>query len=371
MREKAQKQKSSWAKGGPCLYPQRVATYYAHFKLVGKQIRRSLEAGDPAFASCRLRADILSRPEFPNIRLRMARNWLAFNSSSPHWFDSCKCQLSRGDLSYDVIAKSKNRKSAAFADHFSVRQAAGALALLLLGLPFSATAGDEEQENRLLFSPPPGNRDGCRTSGDEEGGLPLALQPAARFQKTFLKILAGEKPAGWRGEMESFCAQPADTPLAAGLCEVARVWIARAQMQEIDALLHDYYRRSIRFPAKLGDLGPLPPALQKDPWGGPWSYSPLSPQGFSKLAAQRYQLGPAKFPKLAKLSEAIRKRLPPPRAWRISSSEVSGTTALEFRGAQSTAVIQPGGEIEGCSLLFIGDKWALMAGMDQLFTVVF
>lgn len=294
------------------------------------------------------------------------------------WLDNCGWNIT-GDLSCDVIAKSKNRKSAAFAAHLPVRKAAGAFALLFLAMPFSATAAtpleiwpavptaaDVEQASRL-----PGNRDGRLTSGEVPASLPRALQPAVHFQKVFMKILAGEKASAWRTEMESFCNQPAETPLAAGLCEVARVWIARAQMQEIDALLHDYYRRNIRFPAKLADLGPLPPALQKDPWGGAWSYSPLAPQGFSKLAAQRYQLGPARFPKLATLSEAIRKRLPPPHAWRIFLREAGGTTALEFRGAQSTAVIQPGGEIEGCRLLFTGDRWALMAGADQLFAVGF
>jgi hypothetical protein len=281
------------------------------------------------------------------------------------------------------MAKLKIRKPAAFAAHFPVRQAAGAFALLFLALPFSATAatpleiwpavpdGHVEQASRLLSPPLTGNRDGRPTSGEGSEGLPKALQPAVRFQKVFLKILAGGKPAGWRAEMESFCTGPADTPLVAGLCEIARVWIARAQMEEIDALLHDYYRRNIRFPATLAELGQLPPSLQKDPWGGAWSYTPLAPRGFSKLVAQRYQLGPARFPKLATLAEAIRDRQPPAHVWEITPRDAGGNTALEFHAAQSTAVIQPGGEIEGCRLLFIGDKWALMAGTDQLFAVGF
>ena len=204
------------------------------------------------------------------------------------------------------------------------------------------------------------------------GSLPRALQPAVRFQKAFMKILSGEKASAWRADMESFCNQATDAPVAAGLREVARVWIARAQMEEIDALLHEYYRRNIRFPAKLAELGPLPPSLQKDPWGDSWIYSPTAPQGFSKLAGQRYQLGPARFPKLATLADAVKDRRPQQHAWAITPHEAGGgSTALEFRGAQSTAVIQPGGEIEGCRLLYIGDKWALMAGVDQLLAVGF
>lgn len=41
---------------GPCLYRYREGTYYALFKLGGKQIRRSLETGDLALARRRLRA---------------------------------------------------------------------------------------------------------------------------------------------------------------------------------------------------------------------------------------------------------------------------------------------------------------------------
>jgi len=230
--------------------------------------------------------------------------------------------------------------------------------------------GHVEQASRLLSSST-GNRDGRPTAGEGTENLPKALQPAVRFQKVFSRILAGEKAAAWRADMEAFCNQSADTPVGAGLCELARVWIARAQMEEIDALLHDYYRRNIRFPEKLAELGQLPPSLQKDPWGESWIYSPTAPQGFSKLAGQRYQLGPARFPELATLAEAVRGRAPQEHAWAITPRDVGGNTALEFHAAQSTAVIQPGGEIEGCRLLFIGDKWALMAGVDQLFAVGF
>ncbi|MEI8313042.1 MAG: hypothetical protein WCH98_20025 [Verrucomicrobiota bacterium] len=244
-----------------------------------------------------------------------------------------------------------------------MRSLTSAFALLLLWLPFSVTATTPLG----IWPSAPAISQG---EGIDPAGLPQALLPAVRFQKLFLKILAGSKPADWRAEMESFCNSPADNPIAAALGEVARAWIARAQMDEIDALLRGYYRRNVRFPATLAELGPLPPSLQKDPWGGAWRYSPSAPQGFSKLAGQRYQLGPACLPMLAPLPEATRSR-PQPHEWSITPREVNGKPALEFRAAKATAVIQPGGSIEGCVLLFIGDKWALMAGMDQLFAVAF
>ena len=243
-----------------------------------------------------------------------------------------------------------------------MRSPTSAFVLLLFALPFSAMAATP------LEIWPAGNVAPQGVGGES---LPRALQPAVRFQKVFMKILAGEKAPAWRTDMETFCNQPADTPLGAGLREVARVWIARAQMEEIADLLRGYYRRNIRFPATLADLGQLPPSLQKDPWGEAWSYSPTAPQGFSKLARQRYLLGLARFPKLATLPEAVHERQPPPHAWVVTPRDVAGSTALEFRGTKSTAVIQPGGDIEGCTLLFIGDKWALLAGVDHLFAIGF
>ena len=46
--------------------------------------------------------------------------------------------------------------------------------------------------------------------------------------------------------------------------------------------------------------------------------------------------------------------------------------ALEFQsGGRVVGLIQPGGRIDAYPLLYIGDRWALMAGPDQLFTVAF
>ncbi len=50
MRTNAEEQKSDWAKVGPYLYRYKGVTYYALFKLVGKQIRRSLALANPPTA---------------------------------------------------------------------------------------------------------------------------------------------------------------------------------------------------------------------------------------------------------------------------------------------------------------------------------
>lgn len=55
MRGNAKKSESDWVKVGPCLYRYKGETYYALFKVAGKQIRRSLETTDPELARRRVR----------------------------------------------------------------------------------------------------------------------------------------------------------------------------------------------------------------------------------------------------------------------------------------------------------------------------
>jgi len=55
MRTNAREQKADWVKVGPCLYRYKGETYYALFKLGGKQIRRSLETRDFELARRRVR----------------------------------------------------------------------------------------------------------------------------------------------------------------------------------------------------------------------------------------------------------------------------------------------------------------------------
>jgi len=206
-------------------------------------------------------------------------------------------------------------------------------------------------------------------------GLPSALRPAIQFQKIFLRILSGEEPSRWRGEIEKFATPSGSSPLESGLREIARAWLARVEMIEIDTVFHAYYRQYVRFPATLAEVeSDIPAGLRKDPWGEAWHYEPHPPQGFERLTTQRYQLGPARFPQLGSLKDAAHHRDAVAQTWKITARDIAGSKALEFRGSSanaSVAVLQPGGSINECTLLFIGDGWALMAGVDQLFAVTF
>ena len=204
-------------------------------------------------------------------------------------------------------------------------------------------------------------------------GLPDALGPAVQFQNVYLKIVAGWKPSEWRGEIETLCGLPGDSPVVAGVREVSRAWLARLHMAEIDLVLRAYYRSHVRFPDNLSEIeNDLPKNLRNDPWGDPWLYKPHAPRGFGRLAAQRYQLAPSRIPNLSTLPEAGTRPVPQPHSWTVTLHEEAEKKALEFRSQEKGApisILDCGGKIEGCTLLFIGDGWALMAGVDQLFAV--
>ena len=213
----------------------------------------------------------------------------------------------------------------------------------------------------------------------DTASLPAELKPAAQFQKTFLKILASKPPKAqlleqdWVAELRAFIAADRENnPVAHGVAEVARAWLARVQMQAIDAALHQYYRQNVHFPDQFSAIqARLPEPLRLDPWGQPWVYEPRAPQGISKLALQRYHLGAAKFLSLGTLSDTVSQRHSILPAWKITLRNLGDKPALEIRIAASSATLQPGGKTGDHTLLYIGENWALFAGPDQLFAVPF
>jgi hypothetical protein len=206
--------------------------------------------------------------------------------------------------------------------------------------------------------------------------LPQPVAPAVRFQRIFLRIISGAPASAWRDDVQKIASSTGKEPVESALAEISRAWLARLEMADIDVELHNYYRRNVRFPETLAEVeADIPANIRKDPWGDPWIYKPVAPQGFERLEDQRYQLGPTRFPQLGSLSQAVSHRAVQIPAWTISPRDISGSTALEFRSDRSgTSVIttvQAGGRVDDCILLFIGDHWALMAGVDQLFAVTF
>ena len=72
-----------------------------------------------------------------------------------------------------------------------------------------------------------------------------------QFQKVFAEILAGTPPTQWREKLEEFAEAAASNIVAQGVAEIARIWLDRVRMREVDAALRNYYRQHVAFPETL------------------------------------------------------------------------------------------------------------------------
>ena len=211
----------------------------------------------------------------------------------------------------------------------------------------------------------------CAKIDASAGTLPPELAPAAHFQKAFLQAVSGAAESAWLPDFQRLV-----TTGSGALADVSRAWIARCEMRQIDGVLLKFYRKHVAFPVQFSEVEPdLSEALRRDPWGQPWIYNPHAPaalgERFAKFTTQRYRIAPTRFPELGTLATAIGNRNPPMPSWKITSRNLGGKKALEFRSGAKVSTIEPGGKVDAFTLLFIGDNWALMAGVDQLFTVTF
>ncbi|MDB6153648.1 MAG: hypothetical protein JWL90_2101 [Chthoniobacteraceae bacterium] len=112
---------------------------------------------------------------------------------------------------------------------------------------------------------------------------------------------AGLEEGLWLPELERIAKTNGDDSCTAGLRELARAWLSRLAMRQVDAALLKFYRRQVRFPDSLGEAtGEILKSLQLDAWGEPWLYKPAAPNHL-KLVKQRYQLGTVRYPLLSRL----------------------------------------------------------------------
>jgi hypothetical protein len=243
-----------------------------------------------------------------------------------------------------------------------------ALTLLTTRLAFASTAPDLWEVGAL----DPGAAPAKLMALDQAApALPAAVRPALAFQKMWIQIRAGLSEEIWRPELERMAKLAGEDPCTVGLRELARAWISRLFMRQIDTALLKYYRRQVRFPDSLNDvLGDIPKAAQLDAWGAPWVYKPVAPSQL-KLAKQRYDLGTARYPLLSSFKDAL-KSSPTVPAWKIAIRMVGSSRVLELQSANGkTAALQEGGRLGEIGLLFIGDGWALFADTEHLFTAAF
>lgn len=202
--------------------------------------------------------------------------------------------------------------------------------------------------------------------------LPAPLRPAAEFQKVLLQIRAGAGVPAWCEQMNLTAQYAGSDPVLLALRELARYWQARLEVRVIDKALRKFYGANVCFPAQLNQVtADIPEPLRIDPWSEPWAYKPTAAPGFANIPAQRYELGPSRFPHLSPLEAAVRAE-PAVHDWKIVKRDAPGGNVLEIRTSDGKAVIlQPGGRVGEASLAFIGDGWALFTDSEGLFTVAY
>lgn len=205
-----------------------------------------------------------------------------------------------------------------------------------------------------------------------EASLPPPAAKTLFMQRLLLKIRAGAPMTEWRPEMAKFAAATGEDPVTAGLRDLALAWEARARIAEMDVALRKFYRKQVRFPDTL-DLvdADIPASAKKDPWNETWTYQPKIPHGFSaKMNKQRYLLTPKRYTVFRDADDANQEE-PLKHVWKITPKDTGGQKLLEIRTPATSLVTQVGGHIEDCTLLFIGDGWALFTDTERLFTVNF
>ena len=136
--------------------------------------------------------------------------------------------------------------------------------------------------------------------------MPTTLGPAVKFEETFLRLMAAGPKDEWLPTMQTFATATANDPVTGGVRDLARAWVARAEMDRIGTMLDQFYGENVRYPATFAEVEKRLSAGSKlDPWGEAWVYRPHAPKGFAQQAGQRYELGPKRDPHLGTLRDAV------------------------------------------------------------------
>lgn len=99
--------------------------------------------------------------------------------------------------------------------------------------------------------------------------------PLASLLRAVILLRELQRPAEARDALLRAAKAP-DTLLGRGLRRAARGWLARLQMQEVDAALRKYWVDEIEYPPSLEALVKrklIDPKRLKDPWGKPLTYT--------------------------------------------------------------------------------------------------
>jgi hypothetical protein len=195
--------------------------------------------------------------------------------------------------------------------------------------------------------------------------IPPAARPALELTQIYVEALEGRPAAQWRPRLRAILANPSTPP---AFLEAARMWEARARMDEIRTALKNYFKKKVAFPPDLGAvIDGVPEGSRQDPWDHPWQYRLSAPAGLPQLKGKDYELHPAGMEGLTAFHQLARTPFLPPEV-KYERLEIGGSPGVKVqRASGSPAILQPGGSVDGLHLIHLDNARALWCQYGYFF----
>jgi len=163
-------------------------------------------------------------------------------------------------------------------------------------------------------------------------------------------------------------AKAPNTPFGQATAEVARGWLARLQMEQLDAALRSYWVAHVEYPETLEALAKAklaPPEMLVDPWGKPFAYATAALKARPDLPRQVYSL---RSTSLAGDSRSIRaylnETLKLPRKFQLKAiggvKPLAALIAFADEPARRPVNLAEGERINGATLVKLTPQGAIL-----------
>ncbi|MBM4033043.1 MAG: hypothetical protein FJ291_14830 [Planctomycetes bacterium] len=164
-------------------------------------------------------------------------------------------------------------------------------------------------------------------------------------------------------------AKAPDTPFGRAVRELARGWLARLQMEQLDAALRRYWADKIEYPEKLDGLVArklAAPELLVDPWGKPFAYATRPLKARPDLPRQVYTLACTAIEEDSRgLKAAFAHTLAFPKRFQLKAiggvKPLVALLAFEDKTKKAVNVVE-GEKVDGATLVRLTPQGAILIG---------
>lgn len=157
------------------------------------------------------------------------------------------------------------------------------------------------------------------------------------------------------------------TPFGQAVAELARGWLARIQMEKLDAALRRYWIEKIEYPEKLEALVErklVPPELIVDPWGKPFVYTTRPLKARPDLPRQLYTLSCSAIEGDSRsLKAALARTLEVPKKFQLKAiggvKPLAALIAFQDKAKKALNVAE-GERVDGATLVKLTPQGAIL-----------